>query len=228
MRMSREISEVTLSINEVRDCLSNLDPSKATGPNGIPAHIIKECSEKIALSICALSIILYILGGLRQIGSQLMLLQFLKEIFWSQLKIVDLSHHFQLWAKLWNAASVTGFIATSRSQLLLYNTNSCVPVCVLRNFLERHLTKNKQTDILYFDFATAFNTVDLVILFEKLKRYGVIGQLRDWYSEYLKDRSRRVVVDGTASEHLPVSSVVAQGSLVGLLLFVIFINAWIC
>ena len=76
-------------------------------------------SEQIALSICALSIILYILGGLRQIKSQLMLLQFLKEIFWSQLKIVDLSHHFQLWAKLWNAASVTGFIATSRSQLLL-------------------------------------------------------------------------------------------------------------
>ena len=224
MRMSREISEVTLSINEVRD----LDPSKATGPNGIPARIIKECSEKIALSICALSIILYILGGLRQIGSQLMLLQFLKEIFWSQLKIEDLSHHFQLWAKLWNAASVTGFIATSRSQLLLYNTNSCVPVCVLRNFLGRHLTKNKQTDILYFDFATAFDTVDLVILFEKLKRYGVIGQLRDWYSEYLKDRSRRVVVDGTASEHLPLSSVVAQGSLVGLLLFVIFINAWRC
>ena len=91
----------------------------------------------------------------------------------------------------------------------------------------RHLTKNKQTDILYFDFATAFDTVDLVILFEKLKRYGVIGQLRDWYSEYLKDRSRRVVVDGTASEHLTVSSGVAQGSLVGLLLFVIFINAWI-
>lgn len=81
---------------------------------------------------------------------------------------------------------------------------------------------------MYFDFATAFDTVDLVILFEKLKRYGVIGQLRDWYSEYPKDRSRRVVVDGTASEHLPVSSGVAQGSLVGLLLFVIFINAWIC
>lgn len=173
MRMNREISEVTLSINEVRDCLSNLDPSKATGPNGIPARIIKECSEQIAPSICALSIILYILGGLRQIGSQLMLLQFLKEIFWSQLKIVDLSHHFQLWAKLWNAASVTGFIATSRSQLLLYNTNSCVPICVLRNFLGRHLTKNKQTDILYFDFATAFDTVDLVTLFEKLKRHGV-------------------------------------------------------
>ena len=81
---------------------------------------------------------------------------------------------------------------------------------------------------MYFDFATAFDTVDLVILFEKPKRYGVIGQLRNWYSEYLKDRSQRVVVDGTASEHLPVSSGVAQGGLVGLLLFLIFINAWIC
>ena len=52
--MSREISEVTLSINEVRDCLSNLDPSKATGLNGTPARIIKKCSEQIALSLCAL------------------------------------------------------------------------------------------------------------------------------------------------------------------------------
>jgi len=86
------------------------------------------------------------------------------------------------------------------------------------------LDKNKQTDILYLDFAKALDTVDHVILIEKLKWYGVTGQLLDWFSDYLKDRSQRVVIDGTASERLPVTSGVLQGSLVGPHLFVIFIN----
>ena len=47
-RMNIQISEITLSFNEVRNCLSNLDPSKATGPDGIPARILKNCSEQIA------------------------------------------------------------------------------------------------------------------------------------------------------------------------------------
>ena len=54
MRISMELSEITLSINEVRDCLSILDPPKATGPDGIPARILKECSVQIALSLCSL------------------------------------------------------------------------------------------------------------------------------------------------------------------------------
>ena len=80
-------------------------------------------------------------------------LQFMKKLFWSQPKIIDQSHCFQLWAKLRNAAPVRGFITTSNSQLLLYNTDSCVPLRVLRNFCLysiqswEALDKNKQTDI---------------------------------------------------------------------------------
>lgn len=85
-------------------------------------------------------------------------------------------------------------------------------------------TLQKQTDTLYLYFAKAFDTVDHVMLIKKLKQYGVTGQLIDWFSDYLKDRSQRVVIDGTASEHLPVTSGSLQGSLVGPLLFVIFIN----
>ena len=70
------------------------------------------------------------------------------------------------------------------------------------------LDKNKQTIVLYLDFAKAFDTVDHAALIEKLKWYGVTGQLLDWFSDYLMDRSQRVVIDDQASLRLPVTSVV--------------------
>ena len=49
-----EISDIELSVEEVSNCLSSLNTSKATGPDGIPARILKECGKEIAPSLCAL------------------------------------------------------------------------------------------------------------------------------------------------------------------------------
>lgn len=49
-----EISELNLSVDEVADCLSSLDPSEVFGPDGIPALVLKECSVQIAPSLCTL------------------------------------------------------------------------------------------------------------------------------------------------------------------------------
>ena len=82
---------------------------------------------------------------------------------------------------------------------------------------------NLPTNI-YIDLSKAFDTLDHSILLSKLKYYGVTGCSYDPLSSYLTDRSQYVEFSGHKSDTLSVSTGVPQGSVLGLLLFRIYIN----
>ena len=77
---------------------------------------------------------------------------------------------------------------------------------------------------MFLDFAKAFDTVDKNILLDKLKHYGIRGKTHDWLNSYLTDRKQCVSVNGTLSEDLYIDTGVLQGSILGPLLFLIYIN----
>ena len=68
------------------------------------------------------------------------------------------------------------------------------------------LDNNIQMDVIFLDFAKAFDSVDHNILLMKLRMYEISGNLYNWCSSYLRGRTQRVVVEGVASEWSPVTS----------------------
>ena len=84
--------------------------------------------------------------------------------------------------------------------------------------------KGQINGVVFIDLKKAFDTVDYSILIDKLRRYGLNEQTLNFFTSYLENRSQRCFVNGHLSQKVSVRCDILQGSILGPLLFLIFIN----
>ena len=97
-------------------------------------------------------------------------------------------------------------------------------LAILNDYIAKNLPGGGQIDIIYTDFAKAFDKVNHKILLKKLRKYNVNNCLINWIESFLRDRTQNVCINGAKSSNIHPFSSVPQGSVLSPLLFAIFIN----
>jgi hypothetical protein len=217
--LDNQLSEIELIEEEVAAVLRNLDPNKASGPDGIPCRLLKEVAHEIAPSLCRLFNLSLSLGvvpsewkfanispvfkkedpsiesNYRPISLLCVLSKVLERCVFNHCyyHLSPLLYHLQ-----------HGFLRGRSTVTQLLE--------VYHNIIET-VASGKELDIIYLDLSKAFDKVPHSLLLLKLNSYGISGSLLSWFSSYLTDRYQRVVLDGVYSDWLPITSDVPQGSI---------------
>ena len=134
-------------------------------------------------------------------------------------KIIERAVHDQLYAYLTNANLLSNAQSGFRS-----NHSTSTTLHDVQDYILNNMDDGYATGVIFLDLKKAFDTVNHDILIKKLKNYGIGNNELLWFESYLNNRSQVVNVNSTLSDFQPVNIGIPQGSILGPLLFIIFVN----
>ena len=232
-RTNLKLHNISITPKMVKKVITNLYPSKTSGPDCIPVVVLKNCEPELSYILAKLfnkclkescfpdcwkvSLVVPVFKNVGERSTAknylpVSLLSVVSKVFEKLLnnRIVDHLEKCGLFSDF-----QYGFRSSRSTADLL---------TVVSDRIARAFNRSGATRAVALDISKAFDRVWHAGLLHKLKSYGISGQIFGLISSFLSNRQLRVVLDGKSSQEYPVNAGVPQGSILGPTLFLLYIN----
>jgi len=226
------MGDIHVTEEEVYEALSALDPIKSSGIDGIGSKLLKHCALALYAPICHLFNFtitkhylpsewkLHLITPVHKSGERAQVNNY-RPI--SLLSIVSKVLERIVFNHLNDFIAEHEIISTNQFGFRRYHS-TVQQLLLFLNKVTSYVDSNTRCDTIYLDFSKAFDSVSHNELLVKLWRIRVTNNVWYWLREYLYDRRQCVSTNGHYSNLLPVISGIPQGSILGPLLFVLYVS----